>query len=186
MSKRDDVTRSCRAGTPLPAESAAGGLAIPFRGRRHLRRLDRVFDDLPGPIFFITCCVRNREPLLDSPQVSAVLVSAWETSPNVYRWIVGRYVVMPDHVHFFAAPCSEEARSLSAFVASWKRWTKRGILGLGLARFEWQAEFFDHVLRSSESYESKWEYVRANPVRARLVSKPEDWPFQGEANVLEW
>jgi hypothetical protein len=30
----------------------------------------------------------------------------------------------------------------------------------------WQREFFDHLLRSEESYDQKWNYVRENPVRA--------------------
>ena len=32
----------------------------------------------------------------------------------------------------------------------------------------------------SQSYSQKWEYVSENPVRARLVEKFDDWPFQGE------
>ena len=36
--------------------------------------------------------------------------------------------------------------------------------------------FFDHVIRSEESYEQKWVYVRDNPVRAGLVRSAEDWP----------
>ena len=32
-----------------------------------------------------------------------------------------------------------------------------------------QEGFFDHLLRSYESYAQKWEYVRENPVRAGLV-----------------
>jgi len=149
-----------------------------------LRRLERVFEDLPGPLFYLTCCVRNREPLLASQEVAAVLVSAWEMSHETWRWEVGRYVVMPDHVHFFAAPCDEEARSVGAFVGRWKSWTKRRIGQVGVTEFAWQPEFFDHVLRSSESYESKWEYVRSNPVRAGLVEEPEEWPFSGEVSVL--
>ena len=43
----------------------------------------------------------------------------------------------------------------------------------------WQREFFDHLLRSNESYKAKWAYVRMNPVRAALVERPEDWPYQG-------
>jgi len=39
---------------------------------------------------------------------------------------------------------------------------------------------FDHLIRSTESYVQKWDYVRENPVRAGLVSRREDWPFQGE------
>ena len=48
----------------------------------------------------------------------------------------------------------------------------------------WQEEFFDHVLRSSESYAEKWTYVRENPVRADLVKKSNEWPWQGEIESL--
>jgi hypothetical protein len=41
-------------------------------------------------------------------------------------------------------------------------------------------------MRSSESYAERWEYVRCNPVRAGLVSKPDDWPYQGEIHILRW
>ncbi len=44
----------------------------------------------------------------------------------------------------------------------------------------WQPGFFDHVLRNDESYSQKWEYVRENPVRARLVPRADDWQYQGE------
>jgi hypothetical protein len=39
-------------------------------------------------------------------------------------------------------------------------------------------------LRGDESYTEKWEYVKANPVRAGLVREPEDWPYQGVLNTL--
>jgi len=28
----------------------------------------------------------------------------------------------------------------------------------------------------------KWEYIRQNPVRAGLVSVPDDWPYQFQFN----
>jgi len=43
----------------------------------------------------------------------------------------------------------------------------------------WKEGFFDHVLRSDESYSQKWNYVRENPARAGLVNSAEDWPYQG-------
>lgn len=73
---------------------------------------------------------------------------------------------------------------MSGFIGSWKRWTKRNIRASGAATFDWQAEFFDHVLRSAESYEEKWEYVRLNPVRAGLVPTAEEWLFQGEMTIF--
>ena len=49
----------------------------------------------------------------------------------------------------------------------------------------WQRGFFDHLIRNTESYAQKWDYVRENPIRAGLVSTTEDWPFQGEILEIE-
>src|ERR1700719_2153698 len=48
----------------------------------------------------------------------------------------------------------------------------------------WQREFFDHLLRSEESYDQKWNYVRDNPVRANLAQSAAEWPFAGEIEAL--
>jgi len=50
----------------------------------------------------------------------------------------------------------------------------------------WQRDFWDTQLRKGENYDEKWQYVLENPVRAGLVKHSEDWPYQGELNVLEW
>ena len=93
-----------------------------------------------------------------------------------------------DHVHFFCAP-ELDARPLSIFVGSWKQWTSKAITrnaALALTPPIWQEEFFDHALRSSESYSEKWNYVRENPVRADLVASPDEWPWQGEIEELRF
>jgi len=73
----------------------------------------------------------------------------------------GPYVVMPDHVHFFLTPASDDAKSLSSVMAKWKEWTaKRIITASGTVAPLWQAEFFDHALRSESSRTEKWNYMR--------------------------
>jgi hypothetical protein len=39
----------------------------------------------------------------------------------------------------------------------------------------WQPRFFDRALRSVDEYNEKLEYIHLNPVKAGLVSRPEDW-----------
>ena len=39
----------------------------------------------------------------------------------------------------------------------------------------WQPRFFDRALRTVKEYNEKVEYIHLNPVRAGLVSRPEDW-----------
>ena len=65
-------------------------------------------------------------------------------------------------------------------VGKWKEWTAKHVLReLGEQSPLWQAEFFDHLLRSHESWTEKWTYVHENPVRAGLVARAEDWPYSG-------
>jgi putative transposase len=47
------------------------------------------------------------------------------------------------------------------------------------------AWLFDHVLRSDESYDEKWNYVKENPVRAGLVQIASEWPYQGEIVIID-
>jgi len=54
------------------------------------------------------------------------------------------------------------------------------LLRVGIHKPHWQEGFFDHLLRSQESYSQKWEYVRMNPVRAKLSETPQGWPFQSQ------
>ena len=70
-------------------------------------------------------------------------------------------------------------------MGKWKGWTaKFAHRRLGFSTPLWQPEFFDHVIRSSESYEQKWTYVRNNPVRGNLVQAAEEWKYQGELMPL--
>jgi len=39
----------------------------------------------------------------------------------------------------------------------------------------WQEESFDHVIRGDVSLEEKIDYIRQNPVRRGLVSRPEEY-----------
>ena len=146
---------------------------------RHLKRLDRIW--AVHPVYFITVCTQGHRSVLATSKAMEYLQREWESARQRHGWLIGRYVVMPDHVHFFCAEQAEGAKHpLSRFVGSWKEWTAKGILGLfKMPGPLWQEEFFDHVLRSDESYAEKWAYVCENPVRAGLVAKWEEWPYQG-------
>ena len=145
----------------------------------HLRRLDRVFAS--RPVYFITTCTQQRRAILAGETVVAVLREEWAKAHDLHGWLVGRYVVMPDHVHFF---CAEAPRAgvkpLPEFIKRWKEWTAKRLIALtGCSPPVWQKQFFDHILRHDESYADKWSYVMENPVRAGLVAEARDWPWQG-------
>jgi len=149
---------------------------------KHLRRLERIWID--WPIYFITTCTSKQRSILASKEVATFLVDEWLNAHDRHGWAIGRYVIMPDHVHFF---CSAEldAKALLTFMQAWKQWTsKRMARELNFSGNIWQEEFFDHVLRSSESDSQKWDYVRENPVRGGFVVRSDQWPWPGELASL--
>ena len=153
-------------------------LATAGRMRKHLRRLERVWVD--WPIYFITTCTLDRRRILASKEVTGILTDEWRNARNHHGWAIGRYVIMPEHVHFFRK-AELDAEALPTFMQRWKEWSnKRMARELNLSGRVWQEEFFAHVLRSSESYSQKWDYVKENPVRAGLVKSSDEWPWQGE------
>ena len=152
--------------------------------QKHLKRLDRVW--IEPPIFFVTICASERRPTLANRQTYEILRAHLGVAAERTGWRVGRFVVMPDHVHLFCVgDGTQTAKPLSRFIAGFKQWSAKALIGaLGFAAPVWQKQFFDHLLRSGESYEGKWRYVVENPVRAGLVRNAEDWPYAGELAQL--
>jgi REP-associated tyrosine transposase len=146
-----------------------------------LRRLDWVYRR--DPIYFATACTHSRERWLACPAIHESLI-AFCSRGTERGALVGRYVLMPDHVHLFVA-FQPGTIGVSALMKSLKNSLSKVLREMGKLSPHWQDGFFDHVLRSSESYEQKWLYVRENPVRAGLVARAEHWPYQGEIHPLQ-
>ena len=161
-------------------------------------RLDWIFQRYDPPLYFVTLCTVRRRKILANEVVHRSLIEYGER--GIERSVaLGRYVIMPDHIHLFVRGGPEFnlglwVRGLKRVVAAAVTGGRGGLQSSSTAsppaasdgcsytgsRNIWQRGFFDHLLRNSESYAQKWNYVWENPVRAGLVSKPEDWPFAGE------
>ena len=46
----------------------------------------------------------------------------------------------------------------------------------------WQPESFDHLIRNADGLRDKMEYIRNNPVKAKLVDRAEDYMFSSFYN----
>src|SRR5207248_6123302 len=131
-------------------------------------------------VVFVTACTVKRRAILAS-RIHQTIVGAWREAST---WLVGRYVMMPDHIHFFRAPNGTDIPSLERWMRYWKSGATKRIGAKG--GNVWQRDRWDRQLRSAESYSDKWEYVRRNPVRQGYCDDPDEWPYQGELNILQW
>jgi putative transposase len=156
-------------------------------------RLSWVFPN--NPVYFVTACTYRRRHRLATDAVHDAFVQFAERACSERNIAVGRYVLMPDHAHLFV--CGPDDFELGWWMGMLKRFLEKRIdahdrpratspTGRRLQKTPvWQRGFFDHILRSDESYAEKWNYVRDNPVRTGLVAKAEDWPYAGEIIIID-
>jgi putative transposase len=148
---------------------------------RHLPHLSAFRDN---PIVFFTACTHERRKIIAHPECHQILRGIWERSSYHDGWWIGHYILMPDHVHFFARP-EVNARPMARWVEMWKSVSARQIsAALEIAPPIWQGESFDRSLRSSESYSGKWNYVEQNAVRAGFVEVVDALPYRGVVHDL--
>jgi putative transposase len=121
-------------------------------------------------IYFITFCVQDRHKVLANPETMAAFLNAAQRMEG--RWIVRSATLMPDHIHVLAIP-HDRYESVGNFAGAIKRWMRQSLE----AKWKWQTGCFDRLLRSAESADAKWHYIRENPVRAGFVERWQDWPY---------
>ena len=138
--------------------------------------------DFRSVVLFVTVNAHRRQAVFANGEAVSCILSSWRRARN---WLVGRYVIMPDHVHFFCAPGSSPVPDFHRWMAYWKSLVARTfpcVHDLPL----WQRECWDVQMRTVEDYREKWTYVRNNPVRKGFVVDADEWPYQGVENVLTW
>ena len=115
------------------------------------------------------------ESLLKIPPVAKMVQDALLKFDGA-RYRLFAWVVMPNHVHSLIARFEEYAlkdilHSLKSFSAH-----EANKILLRQGQF-WIEDYFDRYIRNQEHFEKTMRYIENNPVKARLCSKPEDWPY---------
>jgi putative transposase len=140
-------------------------------------------------VFFVTACTYRRRSLLAADAVHSAFVFFSQRAYDEHGIAVGRYVIMPDHIHLFV--CGPPDFELGRWMGMLKQCLEKAAAppappaGRRLQKPFWQCGFFDHVLRNEESCAQKWEYIRENPFRAGFVTDADDWPYAGEIITID-
>ncbi len=147
-----------------------------YNYRRNLPHIEKA-----GRPHFITFDTFDRWPL---PPAARDLVLKHCLHENGLKLQMRITVVMPDHVHMIFTPLENERNETFSFeeiVGAIKGASSHSVnKALKRSGTVWQDESFDHVIRHADSLEQKIEYVRQNPVRKGLVSRPEDYKWLWE------
>jgi REP element-mobilizing transposase RayT len=145
-----------------------------------MSRLRRIADT--DRIFFVTTnLVRTCRPLNPAERDVVLQVIAQHRDRGAF-WLFA-YCVMPNHVHLLLALHNKE---LSAAIREIKSVSGARIIHERRTRGPiWQARYFDSIVRRAKDFWPKVEYIHDNPVAAKLVTKPIEWPWSSYGAIVE-
>lgn len=148
-------------------------------GRRTPAKGVVLSSDMPL-ILFCTVCADNRGKWVAQPDVMNALHHIWQNDATA--WLVGNYVLMPDHIHFLCSPTNlSNGVDIERWAAFWK---DRFAMKINHPEWRWQRGMFHTRMRSDAHYREKLDYMRENPARKNLVTKSDDWLWQGQVHDL--
>jgi REP element-mobilizing transposase RayT len=144
---------------------------VKFQPRKRLPHEIPLWVDPHKEIYFITTnCQPRYKNQLAHPEVAQRIFETIQHRQEKFLWWPYLFLLIPDHVHaLLSFPPSD--KKVGKIVSKWKEWTAKTI------GIQWQEGFFEHRMRTEESRREKADYILANPIRAGLVARPEDWPF---------
>ncbi len=120
---------------------------------------------------FITLCHKQRGVShFNTNRAWAALIHASEHLHAQGKWTPLLLLAMPDHVHMLARIPREE--DIGKLIGQFKRIVSHEL------PTSWQSDAFDHRIRGHSQHLAKRAYILQNPVRAKLVERSEDWPYQ--------
>ena len=142
-------------------------MPLPQRTRLHHTPPPWISD---SSVYFLTiCCAQRGTNTLAKTDVFSIITAATEHYLQSQKWWPHTLLAMPDHLHAIISFNSQ--KPMDKLICDWKRYVAK------TAHITWQDGFFEHRLRNNESTEEKNSYIRMNPVRAKLCSSPDGWPF---------
>lgn len=118
--------------------------------------------------------------VLRDPRAAGCVIGNWRHHDGQRHDLVA-WVVMPTHVHVMIRPLG--GHSLPRIVQSWKSFTGKRLKALfphACADGEfWKREYWDRFIRDETHFHNAVAYIHQNPVKAGLVSSPDEWPYLG-------
>jgi REP element-mobilizing transposase RayT len=122
---------------------------------------------------------------LKRPEVAQIVVDGLRKGVELGHYDLHAWVIMPNHVHLLIDPNVEPSRLIKSLKGFTAREANRS-LGLTGASF-WQRETYDHWVRDRAEFDRICRYIENNPVKASLVTKPEDyrWSSAGVDKIVD-
>jgi putative transposase len=123
--------------------------------------------------YFVSTQTIDRKPFFRHDRWARLMVGTLDHYAKS-DFVLHAYVVMPDHLHILITPSESVEKSVQLIKGGFSFRAKRELDWKGEI---WQPGFTDHRIRDEEDWQHHLDYIRQNPVRARLVEDSVLYPY---------
>jgi len=133
----------------------------------------------PGAAYFVSTQTAGRKPFFRHERWARLMTSTIAGYAEK-GFVLHAYVIMPDHLHILITPSESLEKSVQLIKGGFSFRAKRELDW----KFDiWHPGFTDHRIRDEEDWNRHLDYIRSNPVEARLVDDSVLYEFMGFPSI---
>jgi len=120
---------------------------------------------------------------LQLPKIALIVVEAIDyNASRLNHFEMHAFAVMANHVHLLLTPSVPLPKLMHSLKSITAQRANQALERTGQPF--WQAESFDHLIRNDAEFRRITRYIHQNPVKAGLVSNPEDFPWSSASRSV--
>ena len=128
--------------------------------------------------YFVTASTFKKKAVLQSERMASLFIEMLLEYRDQNKFKIHEFSVMPDHFHLLITPIVTLERAV--------QFIKGGFSFRAARLFEirdgiWQSSFYDRCVRDAAEFERFRKYIHWNPVKRRLATTPEEYPYGSAA-----
>ena len=125
--------------------------------------------------YFVTASTWSHRALFQTDRMARLFIDTLNRYRHERKFLAHEFVVMPDHFHALLTPLGITLERSMQLIKGGFSYRAKKELELNLEI--WERGYVDHRIRDANDYVGHVDYIWQNPVRAKLVSAPEDYQY---------
>jgi len=126
--------------------------------------------------YFITAVTKDRTRIFEDTRNCKILLVTIEYFKLILDYKLYGFCIMPEHLHLIIHPVGKNDFSYIMKMLKGSFARKFNKINNKEGKI-WQKGFYDECVLDSYGLIKKIEYMHNNPVKANLVSSPEEYPY---------
>jgi putative transposase len=134
-------------------------------------------------VYFVTASTWGHRSLFQTERMARLFIDTMFHYRRKRKFLLHEFVLMPTHFHLLLTPSGVALERAMQFIKGGLSYRTKKELALNIE--VWERGYIDHRIRDANDYVRHVEYIRQNPVEAKIVVRAEDYIYSSASAGFE-